>query len=206
MDEAKKQCGISAVEELLQFYNIFGIVCDGTNWLSTTNQVWHYSIDGRAQLFWPLQLSVCLLHCKELTLRELVKKLDGDNSVPRGFKVAIGQQLPFNHNAIRMTNYPPAVNALHIAFFEPFTKDWSTDQKYLLIASNAAVLSKNELDQDLASCVVCKEHLLAHYISQDGWQLPLDCFACIFLLTSPKKICKSYSITQWKCMPKVSFN
>ena len=125
----KSLCVISAIKKRLQLYNIFEIVCDRTNvdtGLSISNQVWHYSIDGRAHLFRPLQWLVCLFHCNELTLRALIKKLDGYDSEPRGFKIGIGQQLSLNHNAIRMTN-PPAENAQHTAIFESFTEDWSTD-------------------------------------------------------------------------------
>ena len=50
------------------------------------------------------------------------KKLDGDNSGPQGFEVAVGQQLSLNHNAIRITD-PQAKNAQHLAFFKSFTKD-----------------------------------------------------------------------------------
>ena len=78
------------------------------------NQVWHYAIDGREHLFRALQGLVCLFHCNELTLGALIKKLDGNKTGPRGFIVAIGQPLSFNHSAIRMTNYyPTAVIARH---------------------------------------------------------------------------------------------
>ena len=37
--------------------------------------------------------SLCLHHCNELTLRQIIKKIDGDSTGPRGFKGPIGRKL-----------------------------------------------------------------------------------------------------------------
>ena len=99
------------------------------------------------QLLKPLQLLICLLHCNELPLRALITKLDGDTSGPRGFKGVIGQQLSVDHKILKIAYYPP-LDAQSITFLDTTTKELSTDQKYLLIASNAVIFGKNKLDQD----------------------------------------------------------
>ena len=73
--------------------------------------------------------------------------MDGDTSGPRGFKGPIGQQLSVDLKILKIADYPP-LDAQPITFLDTTTKELSTDQKYLLIASNAVIFGKNKLDQD----------------------------------------------------------
>ena len=88
-----------------------------------------------------------MLHCNELPLRALITKLDGDTSGSKGFKGPIGQQLLVDRKILKIADYPPR-DAQPITFLDTTTKELSTDQKYLLIASNAVIFGKNKLDQD----------------------------------------------------------
>ena len=88
---------------------------------------------------------MCLLHCNELPLRALITKLDGDTSGPRGFKGLIGQQLSVDHKILKIADYSP-LDAQPITFLDTTSKEMSTDQKYLLIASIAVIFGKSKLN------------------------------------------------------------
>ena len=82
-----------------------------------------------------------LARSNELPLRTNIKKLDGDTSGPRGLNELIDQQLSVDHKTLKIADYPP-VKVQVISFAESETQKLSTDQKYLLIASNAVILKK----------------------------------------------------------------
>ena len=121
------------------------IVCDGTN--VNTGRKQNVIRLVEEQLFKPLQWLVCLLHCNELPLRALIKKFDGETSGPRGFKGPLGKKLSFDHKTLEIADYPPISTSL-IKFKESATNNLSTDQQYLLVASNAVALGKDKLDPD----------------------------------------------------------
>ena len=136
---------ISVVRAKNSDKTLTAIVCDGTN----VNTGYKHGVirSLKEQLLKPLQWLICLLLCNKLPLRALITKLDGDTRGPREFKGPIGQQLSVDHKILKIADYPP-LDAQPIIFLDTTTKELSTDQKYLLVASNAVIFGKNKLDQD----------------------------------------------------------
>ena len=70
--------------------------------------------------------------------------MDGDTSGLQGFEGPIGQQLSVDHQTLKIAdNLPVKVQPISFAKSEIFKL--STNQEYLLLASNAVILGKNLL-------------------------------------------------------------